>query len=520
MKLLGSCRSRILANSIAITLFAAMAIPASVMAQSAATANSPTPFHHYKLFDMGTLGGPNSFSAWNGGNSINSSGTAIAEADTAFADPYAPFCLQGCLVDHGLQWKNGVVTDMGTLGSASNTSFPSWINDRGASVGLSNNGLYDPLTGYPEFRATLWKDGKVLNLGTLGGNYSFANAINDCGQVVGGALNAIPDVDVNGLNLSPFPLATQMRAFLWQEGKMRDLGTLGPGKDAAAIFVNDQGQVSGVSFTNTSANSPTGSPTEDPFFWENGKMVDIGTLGGTSGAPWYMNGRGRVVGNSNLAGDQASHAFLWDKKNGIKDLGTLPGQTLSVATWINDEGEIVGATDFSYGGSSILWKNGKMIDLGKLPGDCTSEALAINSSGQIIGNSSPDCQSDGVAVLWNDGGAPINLNILVAPASNINVTFPVNINDRGEIVAHAVLPNGDTHAVVLIPCDENHPDVAGCNYEPVEAVTVAPVRSAQIKSAPAAASTAKLSSTEAMTRQRARMAGRNHHFATPQTSPK
>lgn len=436
--------------------------------------------HHYKLVDMGTLGGPNSFSAWNDGLSINSSGTAIAEADTALGDPFAPFCLQAeCLVNHGLQWNSGVLTDMRALPGGNNSSFPTWINDRGDSVGLSNNNLYDPLTGFPEFRATLWKGGKIFDLGTLGGNYSFANAINNRGQAVGGALNAIPDADVNGLNWSPFPLATQIRAFLWQEGKMRDLGTLGSGKDAVAIFVNDRSQISGVSFTNTIPNATTGAPTEDPFFWEDGKIVDIGTLGGTSGAPWYMNGQGQVVGVSNLAGDQTSHAFVWDKKNGLKDLGTLPGGTFySVATWINESGEIVGAEDFFNGGSSILWKNGKMIDLGKLPGDCSSEALSINSQSQIIGNSSPDCNSDGVGVLWEDGSAPIELNTLVIPASNVNVTFPVNINDRGEIVAHSVLPNGDVHAVVLIPCDQNHTGIEGCDCEEIEVTTPTRVRSA------------------------------------------
>ena len=108
-------KSSILTNTITMALFAAMAMPASVLAQVNSTQKPKGSVHHYKLVDMGTLGGPNSFSAWNDALSINSSGTAIAEADTALGDPFAPFCLQGCLVDHGLQWKNGVVTDMGAL---------------------------------------------------------------------------------------------------------------------------------------------------------------------------------------------------------------------------------------------------------------------------------------------------------------------------------------------------------------------------------------------------------------------
>jgi hypothetical protein len=38
------------------------------------------------------------------------------------------------------------------------------------------------------------------------------------------------------------------------------------------------------------------------------------------------------------------------------------------------------------------------------------------------------------------------------------------INDRGEIAALGKLANGDEHAIVLFPCDENHPDIEGCDY--------------------------------------------------------
>jgi len=510
MKFQNTCKFTMVATI--ILLFAAMAIPLDAFAQGTAAANQTSQVHHYKLIDMGTLGGPTSFLGWPSGRSINSHGTAIAEAETAIGDPYAPFCLQppDCLVNRGLEYRNGTLIDMGALPGGNNSSFPFWINDEGSSAGISSNGLYDPLTGYPEFRATLWKSGKIFDLGTLGGNVSLASAINNRGQVVGGALNTISDNDSNAFNIVPFPVATQFRAFLWQNGAMRDLGTLGTGNNAVALLVNDRGQVAGVSLTNTSSNSPTGNFTQDPFFWEDGKIMDIGTLGGTSGAPWNMNGQGQVVGASNLAGDQINHAFLWDRKNGLKDLGTLPGASNSVATWINDAGEIVGAGDFVSGTNSILWKNGQIIDLGKLPGDCTSEALAINSQGLITGNSSPDCIADGAAVIWENGGAPINLNSLITPSSNVTVIFPPYLNDRGEIVAAGQLPNGDIHAVLLIPCDDNHAGVEGCDYDTVDAVAAAKTSK----------SGAALSGTGTVTSFWSRRESRNRHFGTPEKSPK
>ena len=117
--------------------------------------------------------------------------------------------------------------------------------------------------------------------------------------------------------------------------------------------MNERGQVAGVSYTSFTPNQGTGIPTQDPFLWDNGKMMDLGTLGGTAGWPWGLNKRGQVTGQSNLADDAHYHAFLWDRGM-LKDLGTLGGDNSS-ARWINDAGEVVGRADLCSGRYSTPW---------------------------------------------------------------------------------------------------------------------------------------------------------------------
>jgi probable HAF family extracellular repeat protein len=470
-----------------IALFAAGTMPVSLSAQEQEKVKEHHhhQYHHYQLIDPGTLGGPNSYNESNPiENLISVHGAAALAADTLVPDPFAPNCFNSdCFVSYAVVWQRGVLTDLGAL-DPGYSSFASAINARGEVAGVSENGQIDPLTAFPEIIAVLWKNG-IINLGTLGGNQSVANGISDRGQVVGAALNAISDPFAT-IPLCPtcgtfaqyfnfVPAATQMHAFRWTEaGGMQDLGALG-GPDSSASFVNQRGQIAGEFFTSFTPNPSTGVPTVDPFFWENGKMVDIGTLGGTFGAPNWMNNRGQVVGYSNVAGDQNSHAFRWDKKEGLKDLGVLPGASSSGADSINDAGEIVGGSCGLNGANfclAVLWKDGAVIDLGTLAGDTCSSANWINSQSQIVGFASADCNNEDHAGLSENGGRFVDLQKLVLPGSGVTLTNAIFINDQGEIAARGVLSNGDQRAVVLIPCDEHHADDEGCDYSMVDAATL------------------------------------------------
>ena len=477
----------------AVALFVALAIPASLAAQDKQDEHNM--YHHYTLIDMGTFGGPNSYNeSFPPENIINVRGAAAGFADTLVPDPYAPNCFNlDCLVSHAFVWKHGVLTDLGSFPSGY-SSFASSINGRGEIVGASQNGQIDPLTEYPEAVAAVWKNG-IINLGALGGNQSVGNAINDRGEVAGGALNATPDPFANSplpgiFCCSPFaqtflfaPAATEVRAFRWTQAQgMQDLlGTLG-GPDSSTVTINDRGQITGEFFTSFVPNSSTGVPTLDPFFWENGKMVDIGTLGGTVGFPNWMNSRGQVTGVSERAEDQPAHAFLWDQhhKPPLTDLGDLGGG-YSYANWINDAGEIVGVSSTTpTAEDAFLWKNGAMTDLGSVAGDACNEALSINSQGQIVGFGSADCFNEDHAFLSENGGPIIDLQTLVSPGSGVTLIQAIFINDRGEIAARGKLSNGDEHAIVLIPCDEHHHGIEDCDYSLVHATAATQVHAPQV----------------------------------------
>ena len=401
-----------------LSFLAVLAMPFGAVAQVNPTQNSKGEHHHYKLINLGTFGGPLNYV--NGDDlivqyagtaqDINNAGTLTGWADTSTPDPYSPnFCFnEDCYVSHAFQWQHGAIRDLGTLPGGS-SSAPSWISANGLIAGASQNGETDPLLpGFPENRAVLWANGKIIDLGTLpeGGYESGAEAVNSRGQVVGWALNTVPDLfmDLNSslYNLyEPYPYPYQTRAFLWQDGVMQDLGTLGTGADAFATGINEQGQVIGISYTNSTPSEVVTEcsivgpvPTQDPFLWENGKMTDLGSFGGTCGSPNWLNNEGQVVGSSNLAGDQASHAFLWTKAKGMRDLGTLGGSS-SDASWINDFGVVSGGSTL-LGNSqydAFLW-DGTMHDLGALDG--CSWAFAINDENQVVGNwGGPLCAEGG-----------------------------------------------------------------------------------------------------------------------------
>jgi probable HAF family extracellular repeat protein len=241
----------------------------------------------------------------------------------------------------------------------------------------------------------------ATDLGTLPGyRHSRALGISNVGHIVG--------ISTNDLRLGPH------RAFLWRNGLMIDLGTLG-GAGAVANGVSDDGMVAGWSDTQVAP-----ADSAHAFLWTKAKMNDLRTLGGVSSwAEFVLAGR-QVVGGARLL-DGSYHGSLWDK-GGIEDLGVLPGHCCSAARAMDASGRIVGfsSTEFAQA-RAVVWfweqiRPPRVRDLGALPGGCCSEAFDINDGGRVVGFSWTTDRRGYVAVAWDlneDTPSPRNLGSLI-----------------------------------------------------------------------------------------------------------
>ena len=472
---------------IAFAALVALTVSSSIAAQDHAAQSAKPHHHHYKFIDLGTLGGPHSYGSVNGDGFqlLNNAGVVTSSAELATPDPNAAYGCGNpeCLQVHAFRWKDGMMSDLGAL-PVNNNSAGGSINSHGWVTGQSQSATIDPVLGIPEFHAVLWKQGQIIDLGTLdSGTESLGIYVNDAGQVIGfSTINTNPDP----VGFFGFPTHT----FIWQKGEKLDIGTLGGANAFPGASCSNQPKdlVVGGSTTTTMVNPGTGLPDADPFLWHKGKMIDLGTLGGTNGFAQCANHRHQVIGMSSLAvnpaacnsGSPGCHAFFWED-GVIKDLGTLGGDN-SEAIWLNERGDVAGSADLAgptgnQTHDAVLWRDGKIHDLGTVPGDPCSRGRGINSRGQVVGGSS-DCHNFLHAFVWEEDGPMQDLNTLIQSGTGYQLTNAFNINDRGEILAKAAplgfTPNDDAdlgHLALLIPCDDDHANAEGCDYSTVEMIT-------------------------------------------------
>jgi probable HAF family extracellular repeat protein len=304
---------------------------------------------------------------------------------------------------HATLWRQGALIDLRTLGGPNSNVQWHGLNGRGMVVGIAETAEPDTLgqewscsAFFPTVTGRIclgfvWEDGRMQALPTLGGINGYAAGVNDRGQVVGWAETPVHDPTCSA------PQVLQFRAVLWEPRKhrKRELRPFPGDSTSAATAINNRGQAVGISGECDVAVGRFSA--RRAVLWENGRVRDIGDLGGTSWhTPTAISDRGDIVGFSNpdLPGDAdgafLARAFLWTRQHGIRKLDSLPGEATSQARGINSRRQVVGVSTSAAGVSrAFLWEKGVTRDLNDLvpPGfaDSLVSAQDINEAGEITG---------------------------------------------------------------------------------------------------------------------------------------
>ena len=300
-------------------------------------------------------------------------------------------------------------------------------------------------------------DGRsAQHIGSLGGGITYANGLNEAGQVVGtsvnqsgienayvwragsGMLGILPASDggrsygwaINNRGVVTGSFGDTGRPFRWSiAGGLEDLGVTPafPAPSSGRVL-NDAGLIAGVTTIDDEVTRV--------FAWTRSSgVIDIDTLGSVESNPVAVGAGGEVAGNR-LASweDGGDRPFLWTRASGMVDLGIGRGST----AWVNAMTpglHIAGGIGFEDGRQRAMsWTpRGGMRELGTLGGR-TSVARGVNAKGQIVGFAE-DKAGAMRAFVWSTGGGMLDLNrqLRHVPPTLV-LEHAMAINDRGEIV--------------------------------------------------------------------------------------
>jgi uncharacterized membrane protein len=308
---------------------------------------------------------------------------------------------------------------------------------------------------------------QIRDIGVLPGGYGTVGAdINNLGEITASASTA----------------AGELRASLYQERRLYDIGVLLGFPQAFPNAINDRTDIVGTQ----SGGTVSGTPEITGFLYTGGQLIDLESLMGVEGwtYPVAINNDGHIVGQwirpnfdtsegflfanntfmllpklvpsgpvypsaINDAGDIVGSTPIRDafydfrailiRNGGVQNLGLLPDMVSSVAYGLNDRGTIVGSCLGPGGFKGFVYRDGAMTDVGALPGLENTLLWQVNNHEQIVGGCFKTLGPGPVvpvshAIVISDG-VMHDLNDLVPPGSRWLLTNARAINERGEIMA-------------------------------------------------------------------------------------
>jgi probable HAF family extracellular repeat protein len=322
----------------------------------------------------------------------------------------------------------------------------------------------------------------ITDLGSLGGGVAHGLAINASGQVTGDSVSSqlvqvpCPPQRYGG----PQKCFTHPdHAFVWSNGTMTDLGTLG-GLDSRGVAINGSGEVVGYS-----AGKDTGTGGE--FLWNGRNMKplsapaeayginDSGQIAGQCRNSMFLQGYACVVSNGAITALPESNPSIE-----CLYINTIIPANIPAAVAINNNGQVLGNCFNSAGGLAVVWTNDTPTVLPTL-GGVASSGTAISSNGQVVGTSQTSTGAED-GFLWSNGtmtdlgsnfspaavndsgvivggqfvysnGTLQNLNNLIPAGSPYQIQSATGINNNGQIVANATASGNpyQQHALLLNP---------------------------------------------------------------------
>ena len=301
--------------------------------------------------------------------------------------------------------------------------YPSAINSVGEVAGTA----YDPTSDAT--RAVLWRAGGAVDLGTLGGRQSSANALNDVGVVVGNS--SIDDTD------------SEVHAFEWDGQAMRDLGI--PAHTSSATGVSIAGGIVGYEDDHLG--------TRHALIWERGTSRRLDRFDTGFSHAVAINQAGQVLLTAYLSGAGGSpESFLWND-------GVLTRLGAFQATAISNSGQVIGyrATPLPVL-EAVRWDHDELRDLSGA--ERSFLPTSINDGGQMVGSRWSDLEVE-QAVLWE--GEPRDLNTAIPSGSGWDLWRATAINAAGQIVGYGTFEGQWRGFLLTPPSPENLANATSSN---------------------------------------------------------